>query len=135
MQCLPRLISRLRLLHPERVSSCRSLTTSQVCRADYREEMSTKSRVTSGDKWIIAKFGPAGKYKSSADVPDMVNNSEIDRAKAKGRIVMNTIFMVMVVLAALSIIFNSKGRAKSGEQSMEEANLARRKALRESQST
>ena len=98
MQSLPRLFSRLRLLHPERVSSCRSLTTSQVCRADYREgkksktckmrlenglksfsifqtifsEMSTKSRVTSGDKWIIAKFGPAGKYKSSADVPDMV---------------------------------------------------------------
>ena len=35
-------------------------------------EMSTKSRVTTGDKWIIAKFGPAGKYKSSQDVPDMV---------------------------------------------------------------
>ena len=43
MQSLPRLFSRLRLLHPERVSTCRSLTTSQVCRADYREGKKAKT--------------------------------------------------------------------------------------------
>jgi len=73
------------------------------------------SKVSTSDKWIIYKFGTAGKYKSYKDVPDRVNNSIFDRARARFRIRMNIAGILLTVTLALFYIKSGKGRVQDGE--------------------
>jgi len=74
------------------------------------------SKVSNSDKWIIYKFGnKSGKYKSYKDVPDRVNSSIFDRARASFRIRMNIAGILLTVTLAMWYIKAGKGRVKDGE--------------------
>eukprot|EP00093_Oithona_nana_P001162 01162.XXX_3080_4397_1 [CDS] Oithona nana genome sequencing. len=93
---------------------------------DQWKNLGNRSKVTKSDKWIIWKFGEHSKqkYKHWSDIPDMVNNSEIDRSKSIGRIYLNTFYIFLVIVSAYAIVKYSKMRQAEG-YSMEGENRKR----------
>ncbi len=83
-------------------------------------------KVAKSDKMILAKFGVVGKYASWQDVPDYVKSSELDKAKSRARIRINTLFMVLVAVSAILIIKDAKARSAAGE-SIVEANMEKKR--------
>lgn len=67
------------------------------------------------DKWVLSKFGPKGRYASSAEVPSYVRKMEMDNAKSRGRIVLNLLMMAATLAASFYLLGVGRVRRDAGQ--------------------
>lgn len=73
-----------------------------------------------------------GKYKSVADVPDLVSQSTLERARNKARIKVNLMMCAVTLFACLAMIYSGK-RAKASGESVVKMNEDWHKSVKEAE--
>eukprot|EP00095_Tigriopus_kingsejongensis_P007892 maker-scaffold1406_size42870-snap-gene-0.10 protein:Tk07892 transcript:maker-scaffold1406_size42870-snap-gene-0.10-mRNA-1 annotation:"AGAP007146-PA" len=88
--------------------------------ADFMKEMDKVYKPDNLDKWILVYFGD-GKYKKVSEVPDRLQQQDMDRAKSSFRIKLSTLAIVSTLVVCFIIILKDK----SSHETMGQTNRRR----------